>query len=440
MKLKGISPVIAVLLLIVIVVAAALLYYAWATGYESAIFGLVSQEKRELIKIEGLKVVESDDRTYFLIYVRNIGDITVRVSAVYLVRGASATLLTLGYSTQSPPIWGGDVYQFNNDTGAIVQVKSGLIFYEDFRDGYDSSQWVEVSTLKFGQGKISVDPIYGLVITISRSSTPGIIEKYGLRLRSPLSFSDGDFVAEYETVKLSGTDKNYMVEVYLSCYGTTDDDPYNLYGYILTRITGVGGPYVSYPFARSKYGENADSKKWRSKSSSTWWEVIYSLKGGISIEIKNNYGSWSPSDYKPPLNQIYVYLDAGIWRRESGTYSVAFPYVKIYDSLYVNVSGVEPGWEVVIMGEGGSVIASKTSTGDYVLFSRDELGGYPIEGHIVILGAGTGGTAAGGGVVIEPGEVKMIVAVFDGSLTPGNYLIKVATERGTEAIYALRKR
>ena len=163
----------------------------------------------------------------------------MRVSAVYLVRRASATLLTLGYSTQSPPIWGGDVYQFNNDTGAIVQVKSGLILYEDFRDGYDASQWVTISTLESWQreqGSISVDPTHGLVITVSRPGTLGT-EKYGLRLKSPLSIEDSDFIAEYETVKLSGTHDDYLAEVYFSQYATIGN-PHSLDQFAATYISG----------------------------------------------------------------------------------------------------------------------------------------------------------------------------------------------------------
>jgi len=85
LRRKGISPVIAVLLLIVIAVAAAILTYVWLTGYMGTLQAQSgAQQVQEKLKIEGVKV-ETGDNTIKVVYVRNIGDVTITISAAYLM-------------------------------------------------------------------------------------------------------------------------------------------------------------------------------------------------------------------------------------------------------------------------------------------------------------------------------------------------------------------
>ena len=86
---RGISPVIAVLLLIVIAVAAAVLTYIWVVGYMGSLQQQSgTQQLQERIKIEAVKYAD----TTLTIYVRNIGEVDVTISAAYLIN-ASGTVI-----------------------------------------------------------------------------------------------------------------------------------------------------------------------------------------------------------------------------------------------------------------------------------------------------------------------------------------------------------
>jgi len=81
---RGVSPVIAVLLLIVIAVAAAVLTYLWVLGYIGTVQSTGGTEQlQERIKIEGVQV-DTTNNDIDALYVRNIGDIAVNVTDIYL--------------------------------------------------------------------------------------------------------------------------------------------------------------------------------------------------------------------------------------------------------------------------------------------------------------------------------------------------------------------
>ncbi len=98
---RGVSPVIAVLLLIVIAVAAAVLTYLWVLGYIGTVQSTGGTEQlQEKIKIEGTDISGGYLRG---IYVRNIGDATVRVNAVYFIReNGDSDQIYSGTATISP--------------------------------------------------------------------------------------------------------------------------------------------------------------------------------------------------------------------------------------------------------------------------------------------------------------------------------------------------
>lgn len=440
MKLKGASPVIAILLIIVIAVGVSIMLYLWTTG---KIGEAPSYEGREMIKVEGGSVLEVGGYTIITVYVRNIGDITAKVNGAYLVNGVSSIPLNIVYSTSSPPIWGGDVYNVSKEAGEVVLVKSGCIFYEDFRDGYNSGDWVTISTLESWQGESgskNIDPTHGLVLTISRSGISGT-EKYGLRLKNPLNIPEGEFIAEYKTIKLSGISDNYLAEVYFSQYATTGN-PYSLSQFVATYINGWYPPitYSTATMEKRDKNEYDWDKKIAHYQSCGCWEARFSKSDDkVYIYYNGSYSGYlywfSDGMYENP----YIYLDVGIWSGESGTYSVAIPYVKVYRSLYVNVTGLESGWVVMIVDDEGNVVAEKTSSGDYVLFHRDNdsLGSFPLAGYhiIIVVSSEVFGEGEGAGLVIEPGEVKAVRVAYNGRLSPGSYLIRVVTEEGVEAVY-----
>ena len=144
---KAISSITATLLLILITVTAAIFMYAFIMGF----IGSTESTTTELaspLKIEGVKIIETDEGTLIYVWVRNIGDTKVKVNAIYVGIQGSYTLAKLAYSSSSPLIWGGDIWEFKPEIQTIEKVENGLIFYEDFRDGYNKNEWVEINTLE----------------------------------------------------------------------------------------------------------------------------------------------------------------------------------------------------------------------------------------------------------------------------------------------------
>jgi len=84
---KAISPVIATLLLILIAVAAAVLVYVWVTGYASSMTKAGAPELQEQIKVEAVSY--DPDTDTLTVYIRNIGDTKVTISAIYVINATT---------------------------------------------------------------------------------------------------------------------------------------------------------------------------------------------------------------------------------------------------------------------------------------------------------------------------------------------------------------
>jgi len=98
---RGVSPVIAVLLLIVIAVAAAVLTYLWVLGYIGTMQTTGGTEQlQEKIKIES---VDLSGSSIYRVYVRNIGDTQVVISAIYVIfPSGDAAQIYSGSTTINP--------------------------------------------------------------------------------------------------------------------------------------------------------------------------------------------------------------------------------------------------------------------------------------------------------------------------------------------------
>jgi len=105
---KAVSPVIATLLLILIAVAAAVLVYVWVTGYASSITGTGTPELRESIKIDAVSVGDND----VTVYVRNIGDVQVTITDIYIIDAASSNVVGRLHTTTVNTINVGNVKAF----------------------------------------------------------------------------------------------------------------------------------------------------------------------------------------------------------------------------------------------------------------------------------------------------------------------------------------
>jgi flagellin-like protein len=86
---KGVSPVIATIILVLIAVVAGVLLWLWTSGFTSAL-PAQQQALYERIKIEGVKIQtttqDSQQVKQVVAYVRNIGNVNVSISTVYILK------------------------------------------------------------------------------------------------------------------------------------------------------------------------------------------------------------------------------------------------------------------------------------------------------------------------------------------------------------------
>jgi len=439
---KAVSPVIATLLIILIVVASSVIVYLWVSGYAGSLTtASTEQTLREAIKIEAIKTIETDEGTLIILWVRNIGDTTVKVNAGYYGTTQGYKQANLAYISSSPPIWGGDVWTFSRETQTIEKTQNGLIFYEDFRDGYDENAWAIISTLEAGEdhGTIYIDEKYGLVLELQRNPLGDLVEKYGIRLNEPLSITDNVFIVEYETRKISGKEENYMVEVYFSPYVTNNNPYVDLDDWILTYIKGWYPPVVqsdAWIEKRGWYGTLIA----RLQSYGRWLLIFNRNENRIYVYYNETHNdNWyfiitNPAFYTNP----YVYFDIGVWRNYEGPYNVSIPFIKIYRDLNFVVTNLGTNWEVIVLDERGNIISSEIVTsGNSIAFNRlDDNLLFPLEAHIVVIP--TVDDASEIGYVIRPGEVKS-VALFITEPLPESFSVKVVTENGVEAVFNIKR-
>ncbi|MEM4576585.1 MAG: type IV pilin [Candidatus Nezhaarchaeales archaeon] len=107
-KVKGVSPIVAVLLLIVIAVAAAAMTYGFVMGFIGGA-ATTTTTTQAMIRVEAVDATTGTDAT---VYVRNIGSIPVTVDFIYVYH-ANGTLMStqrLSTSITIPPGNVGIVY------------------------------------------------------------------------------------------------------------------------------------------------------------------------------------------------------------------------------------------------------------------------------------------------------------------------------------------
>ncbi|MCC5998741.1 MAG: hypothetical protein LM573_06655 [Thermofilum sp.] len=124
MKRTGVSPVIATLLLIVIAVAAAVLAYIWIIGYQGTLTQQASTAQlQERIKIEAVQYTGGS----LTVYVRNIGDVKVDVTALY-VYDPSGTIIqaktNANINNLAPGSLGSDSITVTLTSGTTYTVKA----------------------------------------------------------------------------------------------------------------------------------------------------------------------------------------------------------------------------------------------------------------------------------------------------------------------------
>jgi len=444
--LKAVSPVIATLLIILIVVASSVIVYLWVSGYTGSLTSASTEQTlREAIKIEAIKTIETDEGSLIILWVRNIGDATVKINSAYYGTTQGYKQANLAYTSSSPPIWGGDIWTFNRETQTIEKTQNGLIFYEDFRDGYNEDNWELISTLEEEEneeGRISIDSNYGLKLTISRPGTSDI-EKFGLKLKNNLEILDKEYVIEVRMGKIGSiVNHDYLVETYVSQY-VTYGNPHRLSQFVLFYITGWAPLYNYYSSAVTKRRDTTYPYYWSFKiddyqTCGEWLALFNGTIDRVYVYYNGSYYCYHKDFTYAMYERPYVYLDIGIWDGESGTYSVYFTWIKIYDDPAFTINNLGGGWRVLLVND-SSILGNKTVPAgrNSVLFDRfDDNIVYPLEAHIVIIP--TADDASEIGYVIRPGEVKSI-ALFITEPLPESFSVKVVAENGVEAVFNIKR-
>lgn len=114
---KGISTIIAVLLMIVISVAAAVITYIWITGYIGGTMSGIEQQSEQMqISIDA---VSNSTSTAFTAVVRNTGDITATVNAIYVGTSTSNLVAATGVTSADVAVSSTGSFSATYSTGFV---------------------------------------------------------------------------------------------------------------------------------------------------------------------------------------------------------------------------------------------------------------------------------------------------------------------------------
>jgi len=114
-RIRGVSPVVATALLVLIAIATAVLLYLWISGtVQNAPQSDIRLQER--IKIDGV------DRVNDIVYVRNVGDVQVTISAVYVINQTTGEVVSSNTSVNTPigPGKVGQIAVTIPDSGTII--------------------------------------------------------------------------------------------------------------------------------------------------------------------------------------------------------------------------------------------------------------------------------------------------------------------------------
>ena len=91
-KRKGVSPIVSVILLILIAVAATVILFSWFSGTAGQ-NPTNEPALQERIKIDGVQVTDDGSNYDITVYVRNIGEVSVSLSTLYIINATSGSVV-----------------------------------------------------------------------------------------------------------------------------------------------------------------------------------------------------------------------------------------------------------------------------------------------------------------------------------------------------------
>jgi len=124
---KGISPVIATIILVLIAVVAGVLLWLWTSGFTS-VLPAQQQALYERIKIEGVKVDTTTTPNKVIAYVRNVGNVKVKISTVYILY-PNGTIIEIPSSITVTDLAGTTITSVSPGSVAKVEVTVTSSYY-----------------------------------------------------------------------------------------------------------------------------------------------------------------------------------------------------------------------------------------------------------------------------------------------------------------------
>ncbi len=434
---KGISVLVSSLLLIFIAVLASIVLHIYIISQVEKYY-TDTQVGLERLKVDGYKIIGDK----LILYVRNIGDSKAIVCKAYIVKGKDTYLLDPATYTGGTEIWGGDVWRIDNND--LKLVLSGKILYDDF-SSRDPSVWDDTYVdYNNKQSKIYYS-LEGLKLLSQKQSGKWAVR--GLITNNRIvNFIDLPIVLEVDLQKTNHNVKNgnaaaspFATCLYLS--SSKNKNPYNAIPWFAVKLypwnnpKGTVAQLVTRDRGKPKY-ENIFL--WRSSPNSQprgIFLLVFNETGKVYYYFWANERNGTPSEKGfwniNNLGQVYVYLTIDT-RIKSSFRKVHIRYIKIYKGTSINVENVEPGWTVQLVDSSGKVLKETIAEDTSIEFDILDLiieKGMPLEGYIKIMAYNNSSE----GWVIDPGEVKDLHFSIPSSLRSGTYMVKIVTDRGTEA-------
>ena len=114
---KGVSPIIATVILVLIAVAAGVMLWLWVSGFASTT-PTEQQALNERIRIDAVKIENNTGNNIVIIYVRNIGNVNVTISAAYILDISNIIVASNTDTSQMPTVSRGAVGEVKVDVSS----------------------------------------------------------------------------------------------------------------------------------------------------------------------------------------------------------------------------------------------------------------------------------------------------------------------------------
>ncbi len=380
----------------------------------------------------------------------------VYVASVYLISNEGkvyklkpAVIKTGGSSPIQ--IWGGDRYEADFNSLELIRTSSGRLLDESFhfssitRWGIMYVNYNNMSGVSFGS--------YGLDICSKSKggwAVRGIITKQKI-----FNLNDIPLAVEVDLEKTNTNvpDRDAAASPFAACLYLSSNkkrNPYNAKPWFAVKLYPRSNPYRTV--AQLVLRRSSGNVVYRNLY--TWYSAHGSHPRGIFLLIFNEtnkvyyyfwkdnregrvhaHGVWTP-DGLPEIFQSaphYIYLTIDN-RVTASSRHVWVRYLKIYHGTSITITGLMPGWEVVLDDENGKpmlrkISLRKISDGSSIsleLLSYIISKGMPLKGKTLVYPYRASDYNPEKGWMVQGGHVKKLIYSIQG-IPPGKYTLRVLT-------------